>query len=65
MHIENHNHIHYIMQYHFEKGWKAVESFHHLNKLFDKVTISISQVKRLFKWFKTSDTNLGDQEGRE
>ena len=52
------------MLYHFEKGWNAAQSFRDLNELFGEGTISKSQVERCFKQFKSSDTNLADEEGR-
>ena len=63
MRIVNHNHIRHIMLYHFEKGWNAAPAFRDLNELFGEGTISISQVEKWFKKFKTGDTNLAD-EGR-
>ncbi|XP_023224660.1 uncharacterized protein LOC111625648 [Centruroides sculpturatus] len=38
--VNNHTHICHIMLYHFEKGWKAAQSFRDLNKLFSEGTIS-------------------------
>ncbi|GFY53580.1 hypothetical protein TNIN_346401 [Trichonephila inaurata madagascariensis] len=36
MRVENHSHIRHIMLYHFEKGWKATQSFRYINELFGK-----------------------------
>ncbi|GFW48917.1 HTH_Tnp_Tc3_2 domain-containing protein [Trichonephila clavipes] len=33
---DNHTHIRHIMLNHFEKGWKAAQSFRNLNELFEK-----------------------------
>nr|CDJ96098.1 Transposase domain containing protein [Haemonchus contortus] len=49
---------------HFEKGWKAADSFRDLNELYGDGIISQSQVERWFKKFKTGNTNLEDEEGR-
>ena len=64
MNRKNHNHIRYIILYHFEKGWNASQSFRDLNELFGEGTISKSQVERWFNKFKLDDTNLADEEGR-
>ena len=64
MRIENHIHIRHIMLYHFEKGWKAADSFRDLNELFGEGTISQNQVMRWFNKFKSGDTSLEDQVGR-
>jgi hypothetical protein len=45
MRVDNHIHIRHIMLYHFEKGWKAAQSFRNLNELFGEGTISQSQVE--------------------
>ena len=50
------------MLYYFEKGWIAAQSFRDLNKLFGEGTISKSQVEKWYKKFKSSDTNLADEE---
>ncbi|GFW98958.1 histone-lysine N-methyltransferase SETMAR [Trichonephila clavipes] len=42
MRVENHSHIRHIMLNHFEKGWKAAQSFGDPNELFGKGTISES-----------------------
>ena len=31
--VDNHTHIRHIMLYHFEKGWKAAQSFRNLELL--------------------------------
>ena len=64
MRIENNLHIHHIMLYHFEKGWRATGSFRDLNELFDEGTISKRQVERWFKKFITVNTHVADEEGR-
>ncbi|GFY42378.1 histone-lysine N-methyltransferase SETMAR [Trichonephila inaurata madagascariensis] len=64
MRVENHSHIRHIMRYHFDKGWKAAQSFRDLNKLFGKGTISESQCREWFARFKSSDTSLEDKPGR-
>ena len=43
--VDNHTHIRHIMLYHFEKGWKAAQSFRDLNELFGEETISESQCR--------------------
>uniref|UniRef100_A0A914CD66 Mos1 transposase HTH domain-containing protein n=1 Tax=Acrobeloides nanus TaxID=290746 RepID=A0A914CD66_9BILA len=52
------------MLYHFEKGWKAADSFRDLNGLFGEGTIDESQVRRWFRRFKSGNTSLEDEEGR-
>ncbi|KZC07153.1 Histone-lysine N-methyltransferase SETMAR [Dufourea novaeangliae] len=64
MRVENHSHIRHIMLYHFEKGWKAAQSFRDLNELFGKGTISESQCREWFARFKSGDTSLEDKSGR-
>jgi len=49
-------HVRHIMLYHYQKGWKAAQSFRDINGLFGEKTISQSQVER---WFKSS--NQGTQ----
>ncbi|GFV17545.1 hypothetical protein TNCV_4028751 [Trichonephila clavipes] len=41
MWVENHSQICHIMLYHFEKGWKAAQSFRDVNELFGKGTVSV------------------------
>ena len=41
-----------------------MKSFRYISKLFGKGTISKSQVEKLFKKFKSDDTNLEDEEER-
>ncbi len=48
MRVENHIHIRHIMLYHYEKGWKAAQSFRDLNDLFGEGTISERQRR---EWF--------------
>ncbi|GFY44378.1 histone-lysine N-methyltransferase SETMAR [Trichonephila inaurata madagascariensis] len=64
MHVENYSHIHHIMLYHFEKGWKAAQSFRDFNELFGKGIISESQCREWFACFKSGDTSLEDKPGR-
>ena len=64
MRVGNHSHIRHIMLYHFEKGWKAAQSFRDLNELFGKGTISESQCREWFARFKSGDTSLEDKPGR-
>jgi transposase len=64
MRIENYIHIRHIMLYHFEKGWKAAQSFRDLNELFGEGIISKSQVEKWFQKFKSGNTILADEEGR-
>ncbi len=64
MRVDNHIHIRHIMLYHYQKGWRAAQSFRDLNELFGEGTISQSQVERWFKKFKSGNTNLEDDEGR-
>ncbi|CAK9829646.1 Histone-lysine N-methyltransferase SETMAR [Anthophora retusa] len=62
--VDNHTHIRHIMLYHFEKGWKAAQSFRDLNELFGEVTISESRCREWFARFKSGDTSLEDKPGR-
>ena len=62
--IENHIHIRHIMLYHFEKDWNAAQSFRDPNKLIGEGTTSKNQVEKLFKKFKSDDTNFGGDEGK-
>ena len=39
--IDNHTHIRYIMPYHFEKGWKAAQSFRDLTELFGEQSAKV------------------------
>ncbi|GFY39500.1 histone-lysine N-methyltransferase SETMAR [Trichonephila inaurata madagascariensis] len=64
MRVENHSQIRHIMLYHFEKGWKAAQSFHALNELFGTGTINESQCREWFVRFKSNDTSLEDKPGR-
>ncbi len=48
MRVDNHIHIRHIMLYHYQKGWKAAQSFRDLNELFGLGTISESQCR---EWF--------------
>uniref|UniRef100_A0A915DFN2 Mos1 transposase HTH domain-containing protein n=1 Tax=Ditylenchus dipsaci TaxID=166011 RepID=A0A915DFN2_9BILA len=64
MRVENHLHIRHIMLYHFEKGWRAAQSFRDIVELFGEEAISQSQVERWFKRFKSGDTSLQDEKGR-
>lgn len=64
MRVENHIHIRHIMLYHYEKGWKAAQSFRDLNELFGEGTITDSAVRKWFARFKSGDTSLEDKEGR-
>ena len=65
MRIENHIHISHIMYaLSFEKGWNAAQSFRDLKEPFGEGTISISQVEKCFKKFKSGDINFADEEGR-
>ena len=50
--VDNHTHIRRIMLYHFEKVWKAEQSFPDGNKLFCKETISESRCREWFTHFK-------------
>ncbi|CAD5226558.1 unnamed protein product [Bursaphelenchus xylophilus] len=52
------------MLYHFEKGWKAAQSFRDLNELFGEGTISESQCREWFARFKSGDTSLQDKPRR-
>ena len=52
------------MLYHFEKGWKAAQSFRDLNELFGEGTISESQCRKWFARFRTGDTSFEDKAGR-
>ena len=61
--VNNHTHICHIMLYHFEKGWKAAQSFRDLNELFGEGTISESRCREWFARFKSSDTSLEDKPG--
>ena len=62
--VHNHIHIRHIMLYHFEKGWKAAQSFRDLNELFGEGTISESRCREWFARFKSGDTSLEDKPGR-
>uniref|UniRef100_A0A914CU37 Mos1 transposase HTH domain-containing protein n=1 Tax=Acrobeloides nanus TaxID=290746 RepID=A0A914CU37_9BILA len=53
------------MLYHFEKGHKAAEAFRDLNELFGEGKIGERQVRRWFERFKSGDTSLEDEEGRD
>ncbi|CAF0983929.1 unnamed protein product [Didymodactylos carnosus] len=53
------------MLYHFEKGHTAAEAFRDLNKLFGEGTIGERQVRRWFNRFKSGNTSLEDEEGRD
>ncbi|CAK9826415.1 Histone-lysine N-methyltransferase SETMAR [Anthophora retusa] len=64
MRVDNHTHIRHIMLYHFEKGWKAAQSFRDLNELFGEGTISESRCSEWFARFKSGDTSLEDKPGR-
>ena len=64
MHVDNHTDIRHIMFYHFEKGWKAAQSFRDLNELFGEGTISKSRCREWFARFKSGDTSLEDKPGR-
>ena len=66
MHIENHTHTHvrHIMLYHYEKGWKAAQSFRDLNELIGEGTISKRQYREGFAHFKSDNTSLEDNPGR-
>ena len=64
MRVDNHIHIRHIMLYHYEKGWKAAQSFRDLNELFGEGTISESQCREWFARFKSGDTSLEDKSGR-
>uniref|UniRef100_A0A915E4J5 Protein kinase domain-containing protein n=1 Tax=Ditylenchus dipsaci TaxID=166011 RepID=A0A915E4J5_9BILA len=56
MRVKNHLHIRHIMLYHFEKGWRAAQSFRDFVELFGEEAISKNQVKRWFKRFKSGGT---------
>ncbi|KAF8795308.1 hypothetical protein HNY73_003174 [Argiope bruennichi] len=45
MRDDNHTHIRHIMLHHFEKGWKAAQSFRDLKELFGEGTISKSRCR--------------------
>lgn len=64
MRVENHIHIRHIMLYHYEKGWKAAQSFRDLNDLFGEGAISERQCREWFARFKSGDTSLEDNPGR-
>jgi transposase len=64
MRVDNHIHIRHIMLYHYQKGWKAAQSFRDLNELFGLGTISESQCREWFARFKSGDTSLEDKSGR-
>lgn len=64
MRVDNHTHIRHIMLYHFEKGWKASQSFRDLNELFGEGTISESRCREWFARFKSGDTSLEDKPRR-
>ncbi|GFS29906.1 HTH_48 domain-containing protein [Trichonephila inaurata madagascariensis] len=61
MQVGNHSHICHIMLYHFEKGWKAAQSFRDFNKLFGKRSISESQCREWFARFKSNVISLADK----
>ena len=58
--VDNHTYIRHIMLYHFEKGWKAAQSFRDLNELFGERTIRESRCREWFARFKSGDTSLED-----
>ena len=62
--VANHIHIRHIMLYHYEKGWKAAQSFQDLNELFGEGTISERQCWEWFARFKSGNTSLADNPGR-
>ena len=62
--VDNHVHIRHIMLYHYQKGWKAAQSFRDINELFGEGTISESQCLEWFARFKSGDTSLNDKSGR-
>ncbi|GFS58563.1 histone-lysine N-methyltransferase SETMAR [Trichonephila inaurata madagascariensis] len=62
--VDNHIRNHQIMLYHFQKGWKAVQSFCILNKLFGEGTNSKSPCREWFPYFKSGDTSLKDKPGK-
>uniref|UniRef100_A0A1A9Z232 HTH_48 domain-containing protein n=1 Tax=Glossina pallidipes TaxID=7398 RepID=A0A1A9Z232_GLOPL len=62
--VDNNAHIRHIMLYHFEKGWKAAQSFCDLNELLRERTISESRCRELFASFESKDTSLEDKPGR-
>uniref|UniRef100_A0A914EE60 Mos1 transposase HTH domain-containing protein n=1 Tax=Acrobeloides nanus TaxID=290746 RepID=A0A914EE60_9BILA len=53
------------MLYHFEKGHKAAEAFRDLNELFGEGTTGERRVRRWFERFKSGDTSLEDEGGRD
>ena len=61
--VDNHIYIRHVMLYHFEKGWKAAQSFRDLNELFGEGTISESRCRKWFARFKSGDTSLEDKPG--
>ncbi len=64
MRVDSNIHIRHIMLYHYQKGWKAAQSFRDLNELFGEGTISESQCREWFARFKFGDTSLEDKSGR-
>uniref|UniRef100_A0A1B0AEX7 HTH_48 domain-containing protein n=1 Tax=Glossina pallidipes TaxID=7398 RepID=A0A1B0AEX7_GLOPL len=50
------------MLYHFEKGWKAAQSFCNLNGLFAEGTISECRCRKWYGLFKSGGTSLEDKQ---
>ena len=41
--VDNHTHIRHIMLYHFEKGWKAAQSFRDRNEIFGEQSAKVDE----------------------
>ena len=65
MRVDNYVHIRHIILYHFEKDHTGGEAFRDLSELFGDGTIGETQVRRWFNRFKSGNTSLEDEKGRE
>ena len=65
MRVDNYVHIRHIILYHFEKDHTGGEAFRDLSELFGDGTIGETQVRRWFNRFKSGNTSLEDEQGRE
>uniref|UniRef100_A0A1A9V908 HTH_48 domain-containing protein n=1 Tax=Glossina austeni TaxID=7395 RepID=A0A1A9V908_GLOAU len=49
--VDTYTHTRHIVLHHFEKGWRAAQSFRDLNELFGEGTISESRYRKWFEWW--------------
>uniref|UniRef100_A0A1B0A7B3 HTH_48 domain-containing protein n=1 Tax=Glossina pallidipes TaxID=7398 RepID=A0A1B0A7B3_GLOPL len=64
MRVDNRTRIRHIMLYHFEKRWKAAQSFRELYDLFGEGTIGEIQYREWVDRFKSADSSLADKPRR-